>query len=338
MSHHVRTAAPARTALAVVLLLLAPFALAACGGSSTSATGADGATRTVTDADGTKVEVPVHPARVVAASEPTIDGVLALGMKPVGAIAGRGQSGVPNYLADKAGNVPVIGSVSALNYEAIAKLKPDLILVDGTSVNSDQVLKLLRGIAPTYYAGYAGGDWREEFGHVADALNLGTEATKIESDYDHQVAAAKKKLTKYADDTFSIVRWQGGSASVILKELLPGQALTDLGLKRPASQDKRGRGHSEPISLENLGQIDADYMFFGTLGGSSQGGNQNAGGTSDVTGAEKALAEAQKVPGWDQLTAVKEKHVIPVDGSLWTSTGGPILMERLVAAVVKALA
>jgi len=323
--------------MALVLLLLLPFAISACGESRTSAAGSDGATRTVTDVEGTAVKVPAHPTRVVTVSEPTIDGALALGVTPVGAIAGRGQSGVPHYLADLAGDVPVVGSVSALDYEAIAKLKPDLILVDGTSVNSDDVLTILRNIAPTFYAGYAGGDWREEFGRVADALNLADKGKKVVADYDTQVAAAKKKLTTYADDTFSVVRWQGGSASVILKELLAGQALTDLGLKRPASQDKRGRGHSEPVSLENLGQIDGDYMFFGTLGGSSEG-NPDAGGSSDLKGAEKALAEARTVPGWDQLTAVKDNHVIPVDGSLWTSTGGPLLMSRLVASVVKALA
>ena len=74
------------------------------------------------------------------------------------------------------------------------------------------------------------------------------------------------------------------------------EALTDLGLKRPQNQDRMGLGHSDPVSLENLNQIDADYMFFGTLGGSSQD-NPNAGGTADLSGAQTALKEAEKEIG-----------------------------------------
>ena len=39
--------------------------------------------------------------------------------------------------------------------------------------------------------------------------------------------------------------------------------LSDLGLQRPPAQDREGKGHSEPVSLENLSDIDADYMFIG---------------------------------------------------------------------------
>ncbi|UDY24271.1 ABC transporter substrate-binding protein [Nocardioides sp. Kera G14] len=328
-----------RRAAGALILMLLPV-LAACGGSGQAADPAgSGATRTVTDVEGTSMQVPVHPERVVALSEPTLDGALALGAPLVGTITGRGQNTVPHYLEDRAGDLQILGGVANPNYEAIAKAKPDLILVDGTSINNNpDAIEILRKIAPTFYAGYAGGDWRATFGLVSQALNEVDAGKKVVADYDAAVAAAKKQFgATYAGKTFSIVRWQGGSASVILKELPAGMALDDLGLARPAAQDRRGRGHSEPVSLENLDQIDADYLFFGTLGGSSNG-NPDAGGTSDESGAEKALAEAEKVPGFNSLTAVREKHVIPVDGSLWTSTGGPLLMQGLIADVVKALA
>ncbi len=284
------------------------------------------------------MQVPAEPQRVVALSEPTLDGALALGVTPVGTITGRGQSTVPHYLADRAGDLPILGGVANPNYEAIAKAKPDLILVDGTSINNNpDAIAILRKIAPTFYAGYAGGDWRATFSLVADALNKKSAATQVVATYDAKVAQTRKALgATYAGKTFSVVRWQGGSASVILKELPAGQALTDLVLARPKSQDKRGRGHSEPISLENLDQIDADYLFFGTLGGSSNG-NPDAGGSSDKDGAAAALNEARSVPGFSALKAVTAGHVITVDGSLWTSTGGPILMQGLVDDVKAAL-
>lgn len=331
---------PARlrsTVLAVAVLLL----LSACSGAgqrSGSEAVPIGPTRTVTDIEGTEVLVPEHPERVVALSEPTLDGVLALGVEPIGTVTGRGQQTVPNYLLESAGDLPILGGIAQPNFEAIGAAGPDLILVDGTSVNNNPpVVAALRQIAPVVFTGYAGGDWRVNFRHVADALNMAEEGERVIAEYDTRAQEAKSQLADYAESTFSVVRWQGSSAALILKELLPGRALTDLGLRRPANQDREGRGHSDPVSLENLQDIDADYMFFGTLGGSSVG-NPDAGGSTGLDGAADALAEAVTVPGFTELEAYRNDRIILVDGSVWTSTGGPILMNRLIDDVLGALA
>lgn len=290
------------------------------------------------DAEGTEVEVPEDPQRVIALSEPTLDGALALGIEPIGTITGRGQSTIPAYLAERAGEVEVLGGVAQPNFEKIAAARPDLILVDGSSINNNaEAIAVLREIAPTVVAGFAGADWRPTFSVVAEALNKADEGADVIAEYDAAVAEARPALAEYSGDTFSVVRWQGNSASLILKELPAGIALSDLGLARPPHQDRRGRGHSEPVSLENLAQIDADHMFFGTLGGSSTS-NRSAGGTADTQGALKALAQAEKTPGFTDLVAYRTDSLIPVDGSLWTSTGGPLLMQGIVDDVMEALA
>lgn len=327
---------PARPRLRALAALAAGLLLAGCSAAA-APQDQDVETRVVVDAQGTEVEVPVAPQRVVALSEPTLDGVLALGVTPIGTVTGRGQASVPNYLVDRAGDIPILGGIGQPNFEAIGAAKPDLILVDGTSVNNNQpVLDALAHIAPVVFTGYAGGDWRDNLGFVADALGLAEEGEQVLADYDARVEAAKPRLAAYADDTFSIVRWQGNSAGLILKELLPGRALEDLGLKRPAAQDRAGHGHSEPVSLENLQEIDADWMFFGTLGGSSVD-NPSAGGAVDAAGAEAALADAVQVAGFTQLSAYKADRIVPVDGSVWTSTGGPLLMNRIIDDVLAAL-
>lgn len=315
------------------------LSLSLCGcGSGATPTTSSGEVRVVVDVEGTDVSVPAKPQRVVALSEPTLDGVLALGVTPVGAVAGRGQSTAPGYLGDQVADVPLLGGIAQPDFEAIAAAKPDLILVDGTSINNNpEAMSILRRIAPTVYTGYAGGDWRANFGLVADALGVPERAAEVLTSYDEAVARARKELAPYDDQTFSVVRWQGSSASLILKELPAGMALEDLGLSRPPAQDRRGRGHSDPVSLENLGTIDADYLFFGTLGGSSVG-NADSGGGTDTAAAQRALDAAENVPGFGALNAVRDDHVILVDGSIWTSTGGPILMQRIVDSVVEALA
>ncbi len=320
----------------VVMALLTPLALIGCSPTDTEAP--QGSTRSVVDVEGTRSLVPQHPKRVVALSEPTLDGALALGVRPVGTITGRGQSTVPGYLAEAAGEITIMGGVAQPNFEKIAASDPDLILVDGSSINNNpEAVAILRKIAPTVVAGYAGGDWRANFATVAQALNKESRGAEVLAEYEAAVAAARPQLARYRRDTFSIVRWQGNSASLILKELPAGMALSDLGLRRPPTQDRTGRGHSEPVSLENLDQIDADHVFFGTLGGSSSG-HRSAGGSSDVSGATQALAAARRTPGFTDLVAFRTDQIIPVDGSLWTSTGGPLLMQGLVENVIGALA
>ncbi|KAB1659960.1 iron-siderophore ABC transporter substrate-binding protein [Pseudoclavibacter sp. CFCC 13796] len=319
--------------------LAVSLGLAGCGvvsgGSSDSTADAQG-NRTITDSTGAEVTIPASPKKVVTLSEPTLDGALALDVTPAGTTSGRGQKTAPGYLGDRAASIPIVSDVANPNFEEIGKLKPDLILTDGTSINDDAQIQQLKAIAPVVIAGEAGGSWRDNFGIVADALNKADDGKKVVQNYDDHVQQVKSGLGTYQDKTFSIVRWQGNTASLILKELLPGQALEDLGLKRPENQDRAGAGHSEPVSLENLSEIDADYMFFGTLGGSSVG-NADAGGATDEQGAKDALRQAVAVPGFTDLNVYKQQHVFLVDGSRWTSTGGPILMDSLITDVQQKL-
>ena len=327
----------------IVGVALAALVAGACSPSQSTPASSSGPmstaateTRMVTDASGQEVALPLEPTRVVTLSEPTTDNALALGITPVGAVSGRGQAGVAAYLADRAGDVPILGSVGTPNLEAVGAAHPDLILVDGTSVKSDDTdtLNALKQIAPVFYTARSGDDWRETFTRTADALGVTDEASTKLADYDAHVAAVSSRLNDggYLDQTYSVVRWQGDSAGLILKELPAGQALSALGMKRPANQDRNGEGHSEPVSLENIDQIDADWIFFGTLGKSSVN-NPSAGGATGVEASEAALAEARASVGFGSLAAVRAGHVIPVDGSLWTSTGGYLLMEGIVANI-----
>ena len=249
---------------------------------------------------------------------------------------GRGQQTVPNYLLDRAGDIPILGSIGTPNLEAIGAAHPDLILVDGTSVknNDTETLTALGQIAPVFFTTQSGGDWRETFALTADALGVLDQADVKLAEFDQHVASVSARLKDagYLDQTYSVVRWQGDSAGLILKELPAGQALTALGMKRPANQDRDGEGHSEPVSLENIDQIDADWIFFGTLGKSSVN-NPSAGGSTGVEASAAALDEAKATVGFDSLGAVQANHVIPVDGSLWTSTGGYLLMDGIVSSI-----
>ena len=309
-----------RNFLGMALASGTAFTLAACSQESTtsdSSESPESETRVVKNVDEEEITVPTKPQRIVVA------------------ISGRGQQTVPNYLKDKVGDdVTLVGSVSEVNYDKVASLTPDLILADSTGVDKrSEAYKTLQDIAPVVYTGYAGGDWTINFERVADALNLVDQGKKVEEDYEKLTEQLKKELEPlYGDKTFSIVRWAGNGPALILKELPAGQVLSDLGLQRPPAQDREGQGHSEPVSLENLSDIDADYMFIGTLGGASQK-NPNAQGDASANGASEVLKKAEATSGFTNLKAYQNEHIITVEGSKWTSTGGPLLMNGIVADV-----
>ena len=148
-------------------------------------------TRIIKNAFGDNIVVPAGPERVAAMSEPTLDNALALGATLIGGTAGRGQSTIPSYLEDKGHGVPILGNVAQPSYGALKEAKPDLILIDGTSIGTDQqAIESLTAIAPLAYTGYAGGDWRDNLRITADALNMTGEADDLVSDYNGKVKSS----------------------------------------------------------------------------------------------------------------------------------------------------
>jgi len=329
---------------AVVSTALVLAAVSGCSSSGPSDSGHSGASasgtsgvRTITDATSRTVEVPAIPQRVLALSEPTLDGALALGVPVIGTTSGRGQSGISSYLAAKAKGIPVVASVSGPNLEQVANLKPDLILVDGTVTADEATIGKLSGIAPTVYVSKTGEDWKSAFAAEADAVGKHDAGQQVLADYDAKVSKVKADLGANATATVSIVRWGSSMPSVMLKEIAASTVVSDLGLRRPPSQDKVGKGHSTPVSLENLDQLDADWMFFGTLGGSTNPSGGNSGTSAGVADSRALLATAEKTPGFTHLHAYQSGHVVPVDGSAWMSAGGPLAEDVVLTSIDSAL-
>lgn len=325
----------ARSAALVASALLA-LTTAGCGGSATGDAPAATA-RTITDARGQQVAVPSRATRVLPLSEPTLDAALALGITPIATTTGRGQNAIPSYLKARAKGIASVGSLGAPNLEQVAQVAPDLILLDGTAFQDAAVIDKLRKIAPTVFVSQDGTDWRAAFETTADVLGRAEEGNEVLARYDERIKGVRAGLGARATDSVSIVRWSGiGLPAILMKELTAGRVLTDLGLPRPDFQDQTGPGHTVPVSLEQLEDLDADWMFFGALGG----GGADAGSVdlpADVASAQEAIKTAEETPGFTRLKAFKAGHVVPVDGSAWTSAGGPIAAGVVVDDVERAL-
>ncbi|WP_241832537.1 ABC transporter substrate-binding protein [Salinivibrio sp. PR6] len=265
-------------------------------------------TRTVENAYGERVAIPAQPKRIITLSEIDLDTTLALGLTPVGTVNGRGQSSLPRYLKpvidDK---IQVVGGLSRPNLESILELAPDLIL---TAPNRPEVIALLSEIAPTVVTFDYGENWKKVFKRTATILNRQTEAEAFMTRYHAHVKKTKQAIGDKLGQTISVVRWNPKGPAYMFRDSFASQVIADVGMKRPSDQQDPGHTHSMSLSLEALDVLDGDWMVIGTLSASGD--------------AVDAMKQAESTPAFRQLSAIEAGRFAPVDGSLWTSVGGPL--------------
>ncbi|MDE1460697.1 iron-siderophore ABC transporter substrate-binding protein [Spartinivicinus poritis] len=276
--------------------------------ASTKQQESDNNTRQITDVTGSVVTIPRQPKRVVALSEVDLDSLLALGIQPLGATAGRGQTTTPSYLSDHTASVTIVGRLGLPNMDKLIELNPDLILAGGYI--DPNALKQIKKIAPTVITHTIEENWKEAFQRTARLLEHEQAAEAYWAKYKKRVEQLKLILGEKANATISVVRWNPKGPGYMLNDSFISSVLKDVQLKRPEAQRQPGVGHSPPLSLEALEKIDGDWLFVGTLVEKSK--------------AAQALDHIKTTQVFQQLKAVQHNQVVNVDGSLWTSVGGPL--------------
>jgi iron complex transport system substrate-binding protein len=293
---------------------------AACGNGGATQAPSDG--RPYVDAAGRSVTIPENPTRVVTLAEGALDAALALHVTPVGSTAGRGQLGIPGYLAGAtpgASSIPIVASTRSPNLGQILKVRPDLIVVDDTT-GSRNSLDDLAKIAPTVLVAKHAQGWEKYFGAMATILNRPDQHKRVIGEINAMIAATGKLAAAAPGAkplTASVVRWSSEGPTIVGGNSLSSWVLGKVGMTRPQAQERinsRNRA-GEKVSMENLDLIDAEYIFFGVLGNAEQ--------------ARKELDAARGKPGFKALRAVKAGHVYPVDGTPWTSGTGPLGVEAI---------
>lgn len=275
---------------------------------------AQAGTRQILDANGQSQAVPDAPKRIVVLSELDLDSALTLGVQPVGTVNGRGQATLPRYLLDKAGKeIAVVGDLDNPNLEKLIDLEPDLIL---TGQTKPELLALLKEIAPTVVTGNWGEPWKLVFQRSALVMNKEAEGKAFLAQYDTRLQEARSTLAKHQGEQISIVRWNPKGPSYMHGSTFASSVVQEMGLARPAHQIGDKSPHSPALSLESLNLLDGDWLVIGTLSTSGD--------------AVDAMKQAEQTPAFQQLSAIKGKRFGAVDGSLWTSTGGPQAALRVI--------
>ncbi|MFY0544425.1 ABC transporter substrate-binding protein [Brevibacillus sp. H7] len=252
-----------------------------------------------------ETEVKGTPQKVVVLTNEGTEAVLALGIKPVGAV--QSWTGNPFYDHIKAEmeGVQVLGMEDQPNLEAIAALKPDIIL--GNKMRHEKIYEQLSKIAPTVYSETLRGKWKDNFKLYAEALNKKAEGEKVLADWDKRIAEFKEKAGDKLSTKVSIVRFMPGRVRIYYKDTFSGIILQELGVARPESQNKEE--FAAEVTKERIPEMDGDILFYFSY----ETGNGEA---------SKLEQEWTNDPLWKNLNVVKNNKAYKVDDVIWNTAGG----------------
>jgi iron complex transport system substrate-binding protein len=263
--------------LFVALLLTA--AATACGSTATDATPGGSAVAaapgpgdfpvTLTHKYG-DTTVAAAPKRIVTVGLTDQDSVIALGATPVGTTEWFGQH--PGALwpwaaRQNKGAVPeVVGDASAIGFEKVASLQPDLILAVYSGLTHEDYDKLTQ-IAPTVaqpgnYVDY-GVPWDEQTLTIGTALGQPERARAIVESVQAKFTAATGANPGFKGATGLVASKYSDSIAVYAPEDGRGRLMSALGFVQPPEiASLAGKEFSATISAERIDLLNADALVW----------------------------------------------------------------------------
>jgi iron complex transport system substrate-binding protein len=312
-----------RSALAS-LVVAAPLLLAACGGSAdaTETAAPEAGTVTVTDVRG-EIELPANPENVVVMDMAYVDTLTALGVE----IDALPKSSLSPADAESLGGDDVVdtGALKEPDFDSIASLDPDLIIVAGRSAaNYDQLKEITPNVVDLTVDSR---DYLESF--RASTLTAATIFGK-EADAEEQLAAIDEKIAATRELTADagtglVLMTSGGDLTAFGAQSRFGFVFDDLGLT-PATEVQAEGSHGEAVSFEFVHDANPDHLFVldrdAAIGESGQ--------------AAAAVLDNELV---NATTAAQNDDIHMLDGSAWyIYASGLRTTDAMVTAVHDALA
>lgn len=259
--------------------------------------------------------IPAEAQRIVTLGWNGEDAVLSLGIKPIAMPRyGSFPSGIFPWNEERLGTAKPQLLSGDLDFEAIAALRPDLILGVYSGI-SEVEWKRLSTIAPTvvYRSGPWAADWREVLNQTALALGLSNQAEQLSLSTDEVLRKLGEDHPVLQGKTFTFGTFFPGSNSVVV--YLPKDprvaALINLGMKPSAGIEQLAQNNptetSVSVSLEQIAEIDADILIMWYRDGARE------------------AAEAQ--PLFQALSVVKRGGYVALDDpvSVWSTSALSVL-------------
>lgn len=294
--------------LLTLLLALAACAAPAPASAPTGSPQPSAAPLTLTDDAGRAVEIPAQTARIVSLAPSNTEIVCALDAcdRVVGV---TDFDDYPPEVADR--NKVVISA--QVDVEKVVAADPDLILAAGNELTPTPVIERLTSLGYPVLTLYPSSldEVYGDIGLVGRAIGETDAATALVDQMrqrvervTHAVAGAERPRTFYEVSVFEGVIYTAGDGSFLA-------SLIDMAGGEPVTGDAR----STSIGLEQLVTADPQLIV---LGDSSY----------DPTITPASVAAR---PGWGEMSAVREAHVVPYPDDLVTTRPGPRIVDGLEA-------
>lgn len=258
--------------------------------------------------------LPEPPKRVVALEFSFVDALVAVGMAPTGIADDRQPDRIIEPLRDAVKGYTSVGSRYQPSLEAIAALKPDLIIADQRLHQG--VYGELKAIAPTLIIDVRSSTYQEDLQTLqVVARALGKEDlmrqrlrrhAEVMDKYARSIENDQKLTAVFGvtSDKGSWLHTEATYAAGVLKRL---------GFDTPLKHG-RNRMWSEPyakIGLEQLLAVNPDILLLGRYSQPAQ------------------IDNWARSPLWGGLKAVQKKRVYWVDGNMWARSRGLISAELM---------
>ncbi|WP_166239622.1 siderophore ABC transporter substrate-binding protein [Paenibacillus turpanensis] len=322
----------------LVLTLIVALVAAACGGTTEKTTetnnSATGKTESAAPAQPAaeskeitikhklgETKLKTNPKKVVVFDFGALDSLDKLGVE----VTGVPQSNIPPYLKKfEDSKYQNVGSVVEPDFEKLAALQPDLILMSGRlSAKYEELSKL----APTVFIGLDTAKYMDSF--TENMKTLGTIFGK-EAEVEKELAAVNAEIKTVSEK----IKATGKNALIVLANEGKLSAYGTgsrfgiihdvLGFK-PVDESIKVTTHGQSVSPEFVAEKNPDYLFVI---------DRNAVVTGEA--AAKKTVENDLVKN---TKAYKEGHIVYLDPNYWYLSGGGLVsvseMVKQISAAVK---
>jgi iron complex transport system substrate-binding protein len=265
----------------VAVVTVAAFALTACGGGDKTETTSSGAAGAKSAAFPVTVEhkygsttIDAAPKKIVTLGLSDQDAVLALGIKPVGAVDWFKEKpyGKWPWAKDKWGSTPpqIVGERDEYNIEKIAALKPDLVIAQYSGMKKEQYDTLSRMTKvvgqPKGHEDYQA-PWQVMTRQIGRALGKDAETEKLISDIDARFKAVRDKHPEWKGKTVAVGEpYEPGKFSAFSPKDPKVIFLTEMGFATSTTyRTALGKENIADLSVERLDVMEADRtVWLGT--------------------------------------------------------------------------
>lgn len=264
------------------------------------------------------IEVPVNPEKVAVFDYGALSTIQALGEAEsvVGLPKGDGGSTLPEELDEFGGEeYENLGGLKDPDFEKIAELQPDLILISGRQA-TDTVINEFGKAAPdaqVLYVGPSSENYFEEIRHytqvIGDIFDKSDESEALIADFDNKIEEVKQ-MAEDTDDTLLFVMANEGELSAHGPGGRYAFLYDELGFT-PVDDEVVTNGHGKAISYEYINDRNPGIIL--ALDRGSAIGGESASSTVLDNNVIK------------DVDAIKNDRIVDLNAQLWYLASGGVV-------------